>query len=223
MEHTCDKCGGAVEDGVAFCPQCSAPQIRVSAEPATPPLPPGTPGQVQPPAQPVVLTSAAESPVADRLDWRHAFPVALTAGIVLALCWALPWLTFLMWGLVGGALAVALYQRRKQVTITAGLGARLGAVTGLLGFVAFAVIISLELLATRGAGIRELWRQMLEQAAARNPNPAVQEMIQRLSTPEGMALLFTITMVIVLAAFLVFSSIGGVIGASLFGKRQPKS
>src|SRR5512146_3021463 len=223
MEHPCDKCGAAVEDGVAFCPQCAAPQIRVLAEAATPPLPPGTPEQLQPPAQPVPLTPAGEPPEADRLDWRHGFPVALTSGAVLAICFALPWAGFLLWGIVGGALAVALYQRRKQVTVTAGLGARLGAVTGLLGFVAFAVIISLELLLTRGAGIRELWRQMLEHAAARNPQPAVQEMMQRLSTPQGMAWLFTLTMIVVLGVFLVFSSLGGLIGASLFGKHRRKS
>src|ERR1041385_6355940 len=29
MEQPCYKCGQAVEQGVAFCPHCAAPQIRV--------------------------------------------------------------------------------------------------------------------------------------------------------------------------------------------------
>lgn len=102
------------------------------------------------------------------------------------------------------------------------MGARLGAITGFFGFVAFAIIISVELLATHGARVREIWVQMLQQAASRNPSPAVQEMIQRLSTPEGMAVLFTVSMVVVLAFFLVFSSLGGVVGSSLFGRREQK-
>ena len=39
MEQSCYKCGSVVEEGVPFCPQCSAPQIRVViAEPVPAPL-----------------------------------------------------------------------------------------------------------------------------------------------------------------------------------------
>ena len=39
MEQPCYKCGQTVEEGIPFCPHCSAPQIRVVvAEPAPPPL-----------------------------------------------------------------------------------------------------------------------------------------------------------------------------------------
>ncbi len=187
----------------------------MSANAASPPLPPGTPGQLQPPAQRVRLGPGA-SP--ERVQWRDGFPAALTAGIVIAIAWAIPWLSFLLWGFTGGVLAVLLYQRRHGTAVTSGTGARLGVVAGLLGFVAFAIIASLELLATGGAAMRAMWNQVMQQAA-QNPNPAVQEMLQRLNSPEGMAVMFTIALVFVLAFFLVFSSIGGALGARLFGRK----
>ncbi len=218
MEHPCYRCGALIEEGTPFCPQCNAPQIRVEIPEgaATPPVPPGTPDQVQPPAHPVPLAPAAEP---GRIQWRDGFPAAVTAGVLIAIACAIPWAGFLLWGFAGGVLAVLLYQRRHATAVTPGMGARLGVVAGLLGFVAFATIASFALLATRGTLIRAIWAQV-EQQAAQNPNPAVQEMIQRLNSPEGMAVLFTLFMVFVLAFFLVFSSVGGAIGARLFGKRE---
>ncbi len=183
---------------------------------ASPPLPPGTPGQLQPPAQPVSLTPTAGP---SRIEWRHGFPAALTAGVLVAIAWAFPWASFLLWGFVGGALTVLLYRRRRPMAMTPGMGARLGVVAGLLGFFAFAIVASLELLATRGALMRAFWAQVQQQAAT-NPNPAVREMVERLSSPEGMAVLFTMVLIFVLGFFLVFSSIGGAIGAWLFGRRE---
>ncbi len=219
MEHPCHQCGATVEEGTPFCKQCGAPQIRVGADAgASPPLPPGTPGQLQPPAQPVPLAPAPPAP--GRIEWSHAFPGALIAGALLAICWMSPWATFCLWTMAGGALAGALYQRRRPVAVTTGMGARLGAVTGLLGFVLFALVVSLEILATRGGRLRALLTQVFQQAAARNPNPAAEEMIQKLNSPQGIAVLVTIGLVVLLAAFLIFSAIGGAIGAALFRPRE---
>jgi hypothetical protein len=185
--------------------------------PASPPLPPGTPDQLQPPAQPVSL--APPPPPPGRIEWRHGFSAAVSAGLLMAIAWAFPWASFLLWGFIGGIAAVLLYQRRHGTTVTPGMGARLGVVAGLLGFVAFAIIAALELLVSGGALMRAMWNQVMQQAAA-NPNPAVQEMIQRLNTPEGMAVLFTFAMIFVLGFFLVFSSIGGALGGRWFGRRK---
>jgi hypothetical protein len=219
MEHSCHNCGAAVEDGVPFCPQCNAPQIRVdSGAPATPPLPPGTPEQLQPPAQPVPLTPGAP-PAPERIEWSHGLPAVLGAGALLLLGWFVPYGSYCLWTMAGGALAVALYQRRHPGPLTPGMGARLGAVTGLLAFVGFAIAGSLFLL-TQGSRIRELLIQVVQQAAARNPNPAAQDMVQKMTSPEGLAIMVTVAMIMVFAGFLVFSAAGGAIGAALFGRRR---
>ncbi|MBZ5566959.1 MAG: hypothetical protein LAN64_03820 [Acidobacteriia bacterium] len=188
-------------------------------EPATQPMPPGTPSEVQPPAEPVALEGAPAAAPAG-LDWSQAVPAAAVAGFFVAIAWVIPFAGFLLWLVAGGILGVVAYRRRvPRATLTPGLGARIGAVTGLLGFGVFAIILALELLASRGSGrVRQLLQQVIQQAAARNADPRAQQALQQLVTPAGMALLITIVLVFFLAAFLALSSLGGAVGAWLLGK-----
>jgi hypothetical protein len=147
-------------------------------------------------------------------------PAAALAGFFLAIAWVIPFLGFLLWLVVGGVLGIAMYRRRvPPATLTPGLGARIGAVTGLFGFGVFAVLFGLELLVSRGSGrFRQMLQQIVEQAASRNADPRAQQAIQQMLTPAGLALLVTIVLVVFLAAFLALSSIGGALGAWLLGK-----
>jgi hypothetical protein len=221
MEHPCHQCAAAVEDGTAFCKHCGAPPIRVMGdEPAATPLPPGTPAEIQPPAEPDSLGGATTAAPLG-IDWSQAVPAAALAGFFLAIAWVIPLLGFLLWLIVGGVLGITMYRRRvPQATLTPGLGARIGAVTGLFGFGVFAVLFGSELLLSRGSGgFRQMLQQMVEQAAARNTDPRAQQAIQQMMTPAGLALLVTIVLVLFLAAFLALSSVGGALGAWLLGKR----
>ena len=211
MEHPCERCQTPVEDGVSFCPACGAPQIRVTIaaiEPASP---------------------AAESAIvpAGAIDWSRALPAAASTGAVMAVLCILsaPILRagFLIWIVIGGGMCVAMYRRRKpEATVTGGTGARLGAVSGFCGFGLFALVQSGLLWLARGEELRQSLRQMVQQAAAQNPDPAAKEMMQRFTTPEGLALLLTLTMVAFLVMFVMFGALGGTIAAS-FSRRKPKT
>lgn len=226
MEHACHQCGAAVEEGTAFCPQCGAPQIRVittAEEPASPPLPPGTPEDAQPPAEPVALGAEAAEAPPPRVEWSQAVPAAAMAGIVLALAWVIPPVGFVLWVVAAGLVGVAFYRRRVPAdTLTPRQGARVGAVSGLFGFVVFALLMAVELLARGGGRFRELLQQVMQQAASRNPDPRAQQAMQQLMTPAGMAFLVTFVMVLFLVVFLVFSAAGGALGAWLIGGRAPQ-
>jgi hypothetical protein len=156
------------------------------------------------------------------IDWSQAVPAAAMAGLLLAVAWVIPFAGFLLWLVAGGAFGVAMYRRRVPGTsLTPGLGARIGAVTGLFGFGAFAIILALEMLATRGSGrFRQLLQQVIEQAAARNADPRAQQALQQFMTPAGLALLITIMLVFFLAAFVALSSLGGAVGVWLAGKKS---
>lgn len=150
MEHACDRCGAEVEDGTPFCSKCNAPQIRVIRDlpagettPATPPLEPGTPFDIQPPARPVWLQAGG-------VDWRAArgrvIGFGLLASVVLLFCTpAVP--LFFFAATVGfgifGSIAAGSYGRARPGSLTPGVGARIGAAVGAVGLVLFDLVMAL--------------------------------------------------------------------------------
>jgi len=229
---------------VAFCPNCNAPQIRIADirgnEPATPPLRPGTPGEVQPPAQPASFEQHGQwqqgssydsqgsrpygSQTTSGIQWSDALPGAMMAGAVIALSWLVPVISFFLWPIAAGALSVILYLRRRtDATITSGMGARVGAIAGLFGFLAFTIVTAIDLvLLRRGGKLREAMQQVIQQSAARNTSPEAQAMMQRLATPEGVAVMITIVLIVFLVAFIGFGAAGGAIGAKLLNRPRTR-
>lgn len=114
---------------------------------------------------------------------------------------------------IGGWLAVYLYARGR-FPITAGIGARLGAVTGCIGFAISLAFMGLKVLFNRGQFLAEM-KKGIQAAAAQNPDPQAQQIMQRLMSPEGVALLITFAVVFLFFMFLVLCSVGGAIGGSI--------
>lgn len=219
MQIACHRCGAMLEEGTAFCPSCGAPQIRVNPEQGvTPPMPPGTPGDLQPPATPVPLGN----PVA--IDWKRAMPAILGAAAIGAIPSWLPIISLgcCLWLTAAGALSVLFYGKRAggASSITVGAGTRLGAVTGLCAFLIMAALQFLGMLATGPGKVKQVMLESLRRSAERNPDPSAQQIIARMSTPEGLAMLVTVMIVGALVAYVIFGIIGGAIGASLWGRRQ---
>ena len=213
MQIACHRCGAVLEEGTAFCPSCGAPQIRVNPEPgATPVMPPGTPGELQPPAAPVSL--------ARPLDWGPGFKAAALMGLAAALPSSVPLVSTLccLWVVGGAALTIKVYQRYHPGEVLTGQGVRLGAVMGLCSF-AFWMLFRIAAEALRG-GFQQRMVEQLHRSAAANPDPNVQEVVGKLATPEGMAIFVTLMIVIVLVSFVIFGIIGGAIGASVWGRRS---
>ncbi|HSA92552.1 MAG TPA: hypothetical protein VLE48_06025 [Terriglobales bacterium] len=126
-----------------------------------------------------------------------------------------------LWMLGAGALTVVLYRERAHSDVSPGMGFRLGALTGLLSYVVYVVFFGL-MQVMRGRQFRAAFRQQLEKAAAANPDPAVRQMVERISTPEGMATVITIMLAVFLAVFVLFAAAGGALGGSLFGRREQR-
>lgn len=124
--------------------------------------------------------------------------------------------------LLGGFLSVSLYRRRNpDQFITAGMGARLGAVTGGLAFFFISVGTTLGvLLFHTGDKIREAVMKSIEQAAARNPGPETQAVVDSLRSPQAFAAMLAAGLVLTLIFYLLLSILGGVIGAGV-GRRRP--
>ena len=207
-----------IEDGTPFCPHCGAPQIRVQVpeevQPAdTPAFVPGTPAEMQPPAQPVPLTAMPFPPQTSGFNWREAFPSIAIAGVLTGLASFLP--LGVLWTVAGGFFAVFLYRRKHfGWPLTSGTGAKVGAVTGLIGYIIFSIVAAVDFTRPNSA-MRQMLTQALQQAASRNNDPAVQDMYHKMNSPEGMAFLVVAMMIVLFVFFLGLGAAGGAMGASL--------
>lgn len=222
-----------------FCPQCNAPQIRVSSaqtEPGTEPLPPGTPDELQPPAEPIQQHPSFHpqnhlpgppQPPPNRIRYRHVIPGALILGMLAAVGSIAQFTPLLLLCIVaGGGIAVAIYHRRAHPGhLRPGMGFRIGAVAGAMGFVFNLILNMVSLLTPAGRTLlREYVKKSMDNALASNPDPAQAEQIRRISeqlnTPTGLVILFIAAMIVGGILLIVLSGLGGAMGAYLFGKHE---
>jgi len=177
----------------------------VSFDPSTPPLP-----------------AYFGSPLAIRIEWSQALPATALAGLIAALLMMSPLAYFGLGMLIGGSLSVVFYRRRIPVAhVTPGVGARLGMVSGLLGGGIFAALLSLGTMLFRGwDNIREKLIEVVEQTAARNPDPQTRQAMEFLKSPQGIVLLLSMALIGTLVAFVIFSGLGGALGAALLRRKE---
>ncbi|HXP16141.1 MAG TPA: zinc ribbon domain-containing protein [Terriglobales bacterium] len=215
MDYSCHQCHATVQEGTAFCPHCNAPQIRVAVAETVPSFP-TIEGEVSPP-----VSFFGSAPVS-RIEWAQAFPATALAGFIAAILTIIPVATFGLGMLVGGVLSVILYRRRKfRADIAPGMGARLGIVAGMLGFAMLMVPLALgAAIFHLGDEIRARTIVIVEQAAARSSDPQMQHAVEMVKTPEGSALFLGLTLILTFVAFVIFSGLGGAVGAALLRRKQ---
>ncbi len=215
MDQPCYKCGQKVEEGVPFCPHCSAPQIRVIV--------------AEPPAQPILATepaagianSQAGATVVLPVAWSAAFrPCILAAVIASILMYA--GLYPLICMISVGFLAVVFYRQRWPVsTIKPAVGVRLGALGGLLWFAISAIIgTTVTFLLHKGPEIRAWLLQGIDQAAARTADPQAVAMLERFKTADGLEVLMLFLLVFFFISSIVLGVLGGALGAALLGRNN---
>ena len=101
------------------------------------------------------------------------------------------------------------------------MGARLGAVSGALGFGMFAILTSIEMVVFRSGGeLRTALLDAVRQSAARSSDPQAQQMLEYLKTPQGLALVMVLGLLFMFVVFLIFSGLGGAIGAALLRRKE---
>jgi hypothetical protein len=205
-----------VEQGTAFCPQCRAPQIRVAVPETVAPS-----GIASDPALSSLPTYFG-SPLTTRIEWSQALPATALAGLIAAVLMMTPLAGFGLGMLIGGSLSVVFYRRRIPVAnVTPGMGVRLGMVSGVLGGGIFAALLSIgTMLFHAWDTVREKLIEVVEQTAARNPDPQAQQALEFFKSPEGIVLLLATALIGTLMAFVIFSGLGGALGAVLLRRKE---
>ncbi len=166
------------------------------------------------------LPAYFSSRLRNRVEWSQALPATALAGLIAAVLMMTRLQGFGLGALIGGSLAVVFYRRRIPLArITAGMGVRLGMVSGILGGAIFAAVLSLRILVFHsGDSIREQLIEGVQQAAARNPDPQALQAMEFFKSPQGLVLLLTMG---ALVTFVIFSGLGGVLGALLLRRKDP--
>jgi hypothetical protein len=164
----------------------------------------------------------------NQVQWRTALPVAALAGLICGgVSLFVGRFVFLLVVLlmVEGAITVKLYRRRVPAVVRPMAGAKLGAFAGLFSFLLYALMV---------VGMFTLGRPLVQQSlrdamsvSSRNIDPqtmkTMQTLIDQMNTPEGLATLCVLVVVILFGVAMVFSALGGVLGATLWGKDHPSA
>ena len=220
MEQPCYKCGQAVEEGIPFCPHCSAPQIRVIvAEPAPVPavhseISVGLQGQAALPASQTVPVLAVS------MEWSRAIKPCALAAMVACFLMALGLYPFVAMFTVG-FLAVIFFRLRAPVAIKVASAAGIGALGGLLWFAVSAVFAVLALtVLNKGPELKNELIAKLQQAATQTTDPQVLALFEKFKTPGGLEVLIVAGTLITLVSAIVLAGLGGVLAGAILGRRD---
>jgi hypothetical protein len=123
--------------------------------------------------------------------------------------------------LPSGFLCVVLYRRRRPAShLTVGMGARLGALTGVLSFGVLAAILALWTAFRSGKEIHDALLNYIQQYAAHSSDPHMQQVMELFNTPEGFTFIMILTLIMTLIAFSIFSALGGAISTFLLRRKE---
>jgi hypothetical protein len=167
-------------------------------------------------------------PLAGAIRWDLAWKGCLLCGIGAAALSAIPIVSIgcCLWMLGAGMLAVNLYRRRvPDSLVTPGMGMKIGAVTGLCGWIVNALVTALSFVMQRTSNdIRQAMQDQMKKQIANAPDPKVQQAMEQMmawiSTPQGMATTMVFILVFMGVVFLFITAAGGALGASMIGKRR---
>ena len=236
-----------MEDGVPFCKQCGAPQIRVigfegelastersgdsSGSLTPPPLPgPAHSGMAAQPAPPFAGApklperSAFLRSYPERAGvwWSKALPGAALAGVFSLLALVIPYAVFGPAYMMGGALAVVLYRRSLGGVVPApGVGAKIGAASGAFAFL-FSAVMAIATMVYRPTEVRQAMLDNLSQMVERGYDPKnVEQVKQLIMTPDGLMSFLIFVLFVTLMVMVAGSSIGGALYAAWARRRPP--
>jgi hypothetical protein len=220
MEQSCYKCRQAVEEGTAFCPHCSAPQIRVViAEPAAPLAYAAAGAESQ---DSTALPASQIVPVlALPMQWSQALRPCALAALVASLLMSLGLNPFVAMFSVGFLAVVFYRQSQRGIMIKTSSGAALGALGGLLWFAMSSIFEALVVIFLhKGPELRNELLAKIQQAASQTSDPQVVAVFERFKTQGGLEFLMLMGLVFAFLASIVLGSLGGALGGAILGRRD---
>ena len=220
MGHDCHRCGAALGTPDTFCPNCGAPQLRFAAEAES------------------AENGAANTPAVRPQDlaWKHAVGAAMIVALPVGLLSSslIPVLSdgCCLWVIGGGIAAVGLYRHRSAgIPVDGKTGLRIGTVIGILAASLATAVNGVVMLFQRyvlhtGDAMEKAFQASMEQGSVMasqfyHVSPAqAHQSIQFWISPDGRAAAVLLTAAMASVGIVIFSAIGGVLGARIFSGRN---
>ncbi|MBS1828507.1 MAG: zinc-ribbon domain-containing protein [Acidobacteria bacterium] len=202
------SCGAELPPDARFCHKCGRPLFEPLVE------------EEAPNADEIVAAVIAEPALPLEINFRN--PVAVRTALITAMVGSVlsslpippPGLWLLVSLILAGFLAVFLYSRRTGQSLTMVAGARMGWITGLFSFVISTVLFtfSVILIANKG-GFEAFYKEQMQ--AHMSQQADMEQFLQLLQTPAGLAVVLFLTLGMLFILFTVFPTLGGVLGAKV--------
>jgi MFS family permease len=223
VEHSCQRCGSAVDDNLPFCPSCEAPQIRFSPREVS--LKSVVVAPVADAFAPVyfrVESPSYEAPSRSSFDWRGAVRPALSAGVIAAVLSLLPLISLLALP-IGGFLSVVFFRRTSVRKPSSTMGFSLGALSGVFCAVILALIKTARVFLSHSENeIRDDLVRRVHLAQARNSDPQLTQLWGYLQTPQGMVFMMIFGIIFTGVIFALLSGIGGAVSAAMLRRKDAR-
>jgi hypothetical protein len=222
VEHSCQRCGSAVDDNLPFCPNCEAPQIRFSpGEVALKSIVVGPVGDAFAPVYSREMEPASyEAPSRFSFNWRGALRPALTAGVIAAVLSLLPLISLIALP-IGGFLSVVFFRRTSARKLSSKMGFGLGALCGVFCSVILALIKTARVFLSHSENeIRNDLVQQVHLAQARNSDPQLTQVWGYLQTTQGLLLMMIFGVIFTGVIFVLLSGIGGAVSAAVLRRKD---
>ena len=202
------SCGTALPDNASFCHNCGKPQRELTA-----------PEPAETPPQPAPLSPGVEPAV--HFGNPLALRTALLWGSISALLRAIPIVNLgcCVWVTGAGFGAAYTFSRRAGAALAPRDGARLGWMTGLLGFVINLALDALNFAILRASG-RNIG-EMMREAIAKMPmqDESARQMMERfLSSPGLLGVVVFLSLVMTFFVTIALAMAGGALGAKVLEK-----
>lgn len=199
------SCGVELPPDARFCHKCGKPQFEPFHEESVPQ------------AEEIVAAVVAEAPRPLEINFHN--PVAVRIALITAMLGSVlsslpippPGLWLLISLILAGFLAVFLYTRRTSQVLSMVAGARMGWITGLFSFVISTVLLTFSVLVK--GGFAAFYREQMQTHMTNNPD--MEQFLQLLQTPAGLAVVLFLTLGMLFIFLTVFPTLGGMLGAKV--------
>jgi hypothetical protein len=122
--------------------------------------------------------------------------------------------------LVAGFLSTFFYRLRNRFAdLTPGIGARLGALSGALGF-GFLMLMLAIVVSTLGEKFHQMAVQFIQQYFSGNTDPEMQKVLELYKTPRTFWWMMGLGSLMSFIVSLILSAIGGAVGAALLRVKE---